>query len=187
MKFWLIVLGLFIVVGVGSFIFFANFHKAENLTVAQKEKALENLLGRTPRLADKQPLTWEMHTGHFLHVAYPKGANVYPISKPTEIVLDNFSYSLADEFILVSAIVKATSSTTVSDDSAVQLRMATSDYTVASTSPNPSCKVFIKGGEDPEESMFCLNNGRIGSLVVTGKNSENVDKYFSVLSTSFQW
>lgn len=186
MKFWLIILGILGVLGILGFVILANLHSNEGLSSDQKEKALENLLGRSPRLTT-EPMEWAVHKGKVLTLQYPKGANIYSPAKQSVNVIDSFSYSLPEEHILVTAQAKKEDIQSLNEDGSVNLRINSSEYNIESSSPVPLCKHFTKTGEDEEESLFCLENGELISLVITGTNINNVHKYYSIIFPSFQW
>jgi len=187
----LIVIFLAILLVVSFVLFIFLNRPAKPLTASEKEKALENILGRKPNFKDA-PTGNIAYNGKYVNFLYPVAAKIYVFSdkevyqKPN---LEVFSFDMQNPKIVFNLTVSENGSNIadVSDISGVLFRQQPQQaYTQSElTVSGQKGIVFTKNQDNTaEKTAFFLVNNRIYSIAVTGGSySDAVNLFDNVIKT----
>lgn len=188
MKFWIILFGIVLVLGIGSFVILGNLHTDDHLTTSQKEKALYGLLGHAPVVSPPDHTTWKTYTSPVMTFDYPGWASINTAdniaAKKNARSLDSFHFTLLDQHITATLAVSGQLSiATVSGDSGVHIRLADPDYTPVGSVSATKAEFFNATGE--ERSLFVLQQDKEYTIVVSGGKDEDNKAIFERITSSF--
>jgi len=187
-KFWLILIGIFLTLAGVVFIYLLNINSGSVLSQKSKNRALIELLGRNPHLStDKTPTTWNLHKSKYIEVSYPSWAKIYERDDQKAIQngnLDNFSFYLPD--IHITGVISVVNFNSVlSEFPGVNLRLSQKDiYTLVKNSTEEAD--FTKDADTYQRTSFLKGNGEVVSIAITGYSKENVENIFNKLLSSLK-
>ena len=188
-----IILSVFLLVILGLFVaaFLILNRPQATLTAAQKQQALENILGRQVVLKAAPVITGNvLHQGKYVSFLYPKAAKafiLYTNGQPYQYNdLEHFGFDLSDSHThFFSEVIAYPSAQTLSDYSGVGLRQEdTTTYTQTTVSvDNQQGLEFSKYDMTAgyEKTVFFLLNGKIYTFVFESPDQQAENDLFNLL------
>lgn len=190
MKKWLLLvfLGFFIICSV-IVIYLLSQPSGHEFTDEEKEKKLEEILGRDVRLTNTTPKGNIVYDGKKITFEYPAKAEIYEYRETSTIkessALDDFSFDMRDPRIIFNLKVTPTHLTNLSDYPAVRLREQRGEYLKAESTMDMADGIYFFKEDEPEISAFYLYEGNIYAISITGSSYDHVKSLFdSVLSSA---
>lgn len=164
---------------------FILFSKPDELTAVEKEKAINEMLGRKANLNPKVITGESSFDGKYAFFNYPKSAKIYDYRDPgvrnNENSLESFSFDLQSPRRIFNYTVESTNVTKLDDLPAVSLRKNKANgYTQTDQKIDRiSALSFSKdrsGEYMAEKSTFFINDGKLFTISITGSSIEEVEK-----------
>lgn len=170
------------------------FSKPDELTAAEKEKAINEILGRKANLDSKVVVGDTSFKGKYAYFDYPKAAKIYDYRDPgvenNGSSLESFSFDLQAPRRVFNYTADTSTANSVEDIPAASFRKnASSGYTEEKVNADgKEGLAYMKNanGEFPaEKTAFFLVNGKIYTISVTAGNLDDAKKLFTEVIGSF--
>lgn len=177
---------LFILFCIISSLFFIWINlnwEAPALDGKQKEKAIENILGRSMREEKNISQGEKAYQGKFFSLSYPAYAQVYDSENANVFRIDSDD----PKFRLV-VLVEDTQGAVLDELSGVRIRRQNRLYKEQSlTIDNNAGVLFIKTQDGVERSSFFLIQGRSYSLSITGVDASELKEIYAKIMDSVKF
>lgn len=172
--FFVIIFGV-LIIAVAGYVFLPS--KSVPLSSAEKQKAMERLLGRRPVLSiTPRPTGWVVHQGQYFTGTYPAAARIYADSaSPSATLLETFQFqeTASPAYFAVVTVRSAGEAKTYDDIADFHVRdiQKTVYAEQKVTITGSDGYVFTKNEDGVEKTAFVLKNGNIYSVAITGSST----------------
>jgi hypothetical protein len=187
-----IVLAIFVLILAGLFAYY-SVPRQEQLSQAQKEQKLTDLLGRKVDLSDKKPQADKKFEGKFVSFMYPADAVIYAHreagSTGTLGSLESFSYDLKSPKVVFNYQVFS-SIKSLDDLPSFRLRaLAERAYVSENIAVKEFSGTLFKKdeGQISERSLFVYKSDKAYIFVLTGSDPETLDGVMDFLTGTLEF
>lgn len=190
MKKWILLSLLVIVlVFLGITIYILSQPSGRVFTDEEREKKLEEFLGRDVKLNNQTPTGDAVYNGQAITFSYPAKAEVYEFRERSASsesnALDDFSFDLRNPRIIFNLKVTPTKLTSLDDVPAVRLRKSRSEYLQEKVALDGMRGIYFFKEKDAEISAFFINTGNLYIISMTGSSYDHLKELFdSILSSA---
>lgn len=159
--------------------------KPDEMSQAQKEKALAQMLGRKANTNPEIKTGSGIYSGKFVEFSYPAAAEEYKYraenTKDNKSILETFSFDLKMPRLILNFTVIDTPASKFDDVPSLRFRENTSSgYTKSDAKADGVAGVSYKKDKDgeflAEKSTFFLKDGKSYTFSVTGSSLIEVEK-----------
>lgn len=189
---WLI-LAIFVVI-TSIAIYFILTAPPREMSEADKEAKLTEILGRKPNLSDTTPTGNIKYQGKYASFTYPAAAKIYTYRdaalKQDSSILETFSFDITNPRLVVNfAVTDRSNLSSVDEIPDVRFRQQSSSGYIQVDIEADGVKglSFEKKGQESEKSAFFLKGKVEFSVSITGNNYKEVEKLFNQVVSSLKF
>ena len=192
-KFLLLIIAIFIVI-TSIIAYFMLTAPPKQMSEAEKEARLTEILGRKPNLTDTTPQGNTTYKGKYASFMYPAAGKIYtykdPGLKQDTSVLETFSFDIQNPRLTLNySMIDRPNLSGLEDIPDVKLRQLPSSGYIQQdvTASGVSGLSFEKSGQQCEMTAFFFKNNKEYSISITGSNSKDVENLFNQVVSSIKF
>ncbi len=192
-KFVILILAIFIVI-TSIIAYFMLTAPPKQMSEAEKEAKLVQILGRKPNLTDTTPKGGTLYKGKYVSFTYPAAGKIYTYKDPSlrqdTSVLETFSFDIQNPRLTLNySTIDRSNLSGLEDIPDVKLRQLPSSGYIQQdvTADGVNGLSFEKQDQQIEMTAFFFKNNKQYSISITGINNKDVEKLFYEVISSLKF